>query len=727
MADTVYTLIKEAGSTWLAKADDGHLALLVPNLGLPNAFVACDAGHAVLAALEGELEIDGQPWLAYYWHEGKSLPAVLAAGPMLQIEAVTLVLQLLDAAAHGRIMSYALGEIAPDRVWIDEQGAPHLAAMLPAGAPSDDALTGLGEILFFALTATMPVPNERGERPIPSSVVPDIDPRLDAMVLGAMGDPTGTRFEHLLAFRAALKAYLAELKALAAGPVEDEAESTDAAIVELDGNEDFPALSRAVGAITRIGDGDTEKLQALASVILHDFSLTNKVLRLANSASYGQFGGTTSTISRALMVLGFNTVKALAINLVLIEHLTNHEYADALKDEVARAFFASLISRKLAERSHYRDQEEARVAGMFHQLGRLLALFYFHDVIPKTAAASEQSLKKRLGLTFEALGMKVARHWNLPAKLVSSMAIEEPKPRIPHQDADWLRLFANAGNLLMEATLAIEEHERFSGFIAVRDRFGEVLHLTERDFRLVVDEAARETIREAGIFGLVGGADGVLARLRQMAGLPATPKSSSLDDEFAPDTSVVTQHVAPKDRPEVIETLANCVQDVSETLVDEFRLNDLLRMILETVYRSLGVRRVLIATRSVQRNAMVGRFGFGENVEVFLSRFALPLKETDDVFWRNLTKNTDVLVSDINHPSVQATIPAWFRQIGAGDTFLMLPVVVDRKIVGLFYAENAIAGSLQLGPKEFSLCKTLRNQAVLAIRQKSGDAPPRDA
>ena len=48
----------------------------------------------------------------------------------------------------------------------------------------------------------------------------------------------------------------------------------------------------------------------------------------------------------------------------------------------------------------------------------------------------------------------------------------------------------------------------------------------------------------------------------------------------------------------------------------------------------------------------------------------------------------------------------------------LLPLAVDKKVIGMFYADKAEAGSLVIPAQELNLLKTLRNQAVLAIRQK---------
>jgi len=52
--------------------------------------------------------------------------------------------------------------------------------------------------------------------------------------------------------------------------------------------------------------------------------------------------------------------------------------------------------------------------------------------------------------------------------------------------------------------------------------------------------------------------------------------------------------------------------------------------------------------------------------------------------------------------------------------FLLLPLMIKGSPFGLIYADKALPGSIELGEKELSMLRTLRNQAVMAFRQAGG-------
>jgi transcriptional regulator with GAF, ATPase, and Fis domain len=164
--------------------------------------------------------------------------------------------------------------------------------------------------------------------------------------------------------------------------------------------------------------------------------------------------------------------------------------------------------------------------------------------------------------------------------------------------------------------------------------------------------------------------------------------------------------------------LAAGVQDITNTLVGEFKLNDLLRMILETMYRSIGFDRVIFCTRDVKLGGMSARFGFGEEVERIIPKFQFKLEPVSDVFQLVMAKQADVFVEDINAESIVQRIPAWYRSLLPAQTLIVFPLIIDKKPIGLFYGDKLKARDLVIPPEQLNLLKTLRNQAILAVRHK---------
>jgi transcriptional regulator with GAF, ATPase, and Fis domain len=159
------------------------------------------------------------------------------------------------------------------------------------------------------------------------------------------------------------------------------------------------------------------------------------------------------------------------------------------------------------------------------------------------------------------------------------------------------------------------------------------------------------------------------------------------------------------------------IQDISNAMIDGFKLNDILRIILETMYRAMGFRRVLLCIKDARAGTMQGRFGFGPDAAEIAKRFAFSLQFTPDIFHAAMKNGVDILISDVDDPKISERIPAWFRKAVTAKTFVVLPLNIKNMPVALIYADREHANEIVITEKELSLLRTLRNQAVLAIKQ----------
>lgn len=164
-------------------------------------------------------------------------------------------------------------------------------------------------------------------------------------------------------------------------------------------------------------------------------------------------------------------------------------------------------------------------------------------------------------------------------------------------------------------------------------------------------------------------------------------------------------------------TLAAGIQDISNSLVDDFSLNDILRITLETMYRAMGFQRVLLCLKESKTGSMAGRFGLGADTNEMAKKFRFPLAYSADVFHLSTSKSLDIIISDVDDPKIADKIPSWYRQSISAKTFVLFPLTIKGNAVALIYCDRDKAGSIVIPEKELSLLKTLRNQALLAMKQ----------
>ena len=725
-------------------------------------------------------EEGGDLYLVFELVPGRNLGEFLkAAGRLSPVKAIAIMAPVLDAIAHAHAMGIIHRDLKPSNILIDHAGMARvmdfgIAARIEAGADQAQPFMGTpaymapeyidrrqssersdvfsaGLVFFELLTGKRAVPDNdvrlAMERIVASDIrVPPestIDDRLISILYKAIARDPEQRFASASQMRATLASYLEPGQPLAAA---DTKQSTvDFLLRRMRSKSDFPALSESVSTINRITSADKESISNLSTSILKDFSLTNKILRLVNSAHYRQAGGgNISTISRAVLVLGFDAVRSIAVTVMLFEHLKNKSNANQLKEEFLRANLAGILARDIGEKLSSRDIEQIFICSMFHNLGRLLSHFYFPDeseeirrLVENKPGSEDAATFQVLGISFEDLGIGIARTWGFPNLIVNSMRRLPPgKVRKASTVDERMRILSAFSNELCEVISALQPEHRQAELSRVAARFGENIPLSEQALCATIEKSFQEVAQFAGIIG-IGLAQTSFGSQMQGWLSDAPPSGAAISDLTgdAESAATVLTAVVPAGAPGSAgiagqETLASEVgnaevilmagiQDISNTLVEDFELNDVLRIILETMYRAKGFRRVILCVRDARNNAMLGRFGFGPDAPEITRQFNFSLTFTPDIFHAALSKGVDILISDTHDAKIAVRIPDWFRKNVNAGTFVIFPLCIKNKPVAMIYADCDRAGEIVIPEKELSLLRTLRNQALLAIKQSS--------
>jgi hypothetical protein len=311
---------------------------------------------------------------------------------------------------------------------------------------------------------------------------------------------------------------------------------------------------------------------------------------------------------------------------------------------------------------------------------------------------------------------------------------------------DRMRILAGFSNELCALISDVEPEQRDKALRKVAARFGDTVPLGEQALRDTMEKSFQEIAQFAGIIGInlkKSNFGRQLQRWGVQSGAPetsesaqsgVTPRAESNTETSATVLSAAVPAGAPGspldadggDGEGAVTEVGNSevilmagIQDISNTLVEDFKLNDVLRIILETMYRAKGFKRVILCVRDARANTMLGRFGFGPDAPEMARCFNFSLAFTPDIFHAALSKGVDILISDTNDPKIAARIPPWYRKGVNAGTFVIFPLTIRNNPVAMIYADCDRPGEIVIPEKELSLLRTLRNQAVLAIKQSS--------
>lgn len=265
---------------------------------------------------------------------------------------------------------------------------------------------------------------------------------------------------------------------------------------------DFPAVSSTLADINRLTSGESKApTDKLVNVILRDQALTNKLLKLANSAYYGARASEINNISDAVVFLGLEQVRMTANSLTLFGHFKGD--SAVLKDAMTKSFFSGLIARHLARRDRLKQAEEAFICGTCQNLGENLAIYYFTPEFDEiTALRQEKGLDKAaasrgvLGVSYSELGAAVAKIWSLPETIVTAIKGVPPGPvAAPNNESERLRGYAVFANELCDLLHYQLNHELPDAVPTLLARFAAVVNL-DADYTDKLISAGYEKLKQ---------------------------------------------------------------------------------------------------------------------------------------------------------------------------------------------------------------------------------------
>jgi putative nucleotidyltransferase with HDIG domain len=167
----------------------------------------------------------------------------------------------------------------------------------------------------------------------------------------------------------------------------------------------------------------------VGQVVSSDQVIASKILKLANSAFYG-FAGRVNTVPHAIAVLGFNATKNVVLTTGVLSALNLKNPIEGFNLAAFWKHSAAVgaIARLAAEEFYAQRKEEAFVAGILHDIGKLILAICSPDDFSHCMeiSASKGCLfadaeKEVLGICHTDIASWINRKWNLPREIASVM------------------------------------------------------------------------------------------------------------------------------------------------------------------------------------------------------------------------------------------------------------------------------------------------------------------
>jgi serine/threonine protein kinase len=712
---------------------------------------------------------DGVPYLVFEYVEGRLLSDLVGSGDLELARVLELFQGILDGMDRAHRQGIVHRDLKPANIIISVEGVPKvmdfgIARVLSGADARDTQLIGsprymapeyveqgqvsiqsdvfaLGLILHEMLTGR-PVFDGNSQQavldgiltrpiPAPSQSNPAVDERLDRIVVKALErDPTG-RYADAGDFLTALQGYREAISGRGGVPGDGKG-TIEFLLRRMQRKSDFPALSQSIRTLNAMAATSDTDVGAMAKVIVKDFALTNKILKVVNSAYFGHFAGKIGTVSRAVVVLGIQPVRSLAASLIFFEHLHDKTHAEELKTHTAGALYSAVLAGHVAADLDPSNREEHFLSAMLQNLGSILVAYYLRDESREIqrlcgqGQAPSQAQRSVLGVSFEEVGTGIARQWNFPEDILRTLKplasdAEVKRPKTLEERRRAVASFANqtAGWLVQGGSAHAE------GRNALLRRYGKALGIDGKKLNGLLAEATKEFLKLVDVAGGRGKEDGFVralkgrleaARQAKAAGEQAGAGTGSTEPVVDAATQILSD--APSQTGDSESLLTEGLQEVTNIMLNQPSLPELCNVVLETMYRALAFHRVALCLKDRSGQFMAAKTGFGSDMERFVGSFRFPLAWQPDVFHAALRNGVDVYIADTRVDKMKTDLPPWYREISNAGCFVVFPLRVGQRPLGMLYGDHAQPGGLTISGKSLNLLKALRNQLVLAFRER---------
>lgn len=499
----------------------------------------------------------------------------------------------------------------------------------------------------------------------------------------------------------------------------------DAFLQKLDKETDLPAMGSAVAHVVQLASADDNAVQDLTYFILSDVALTQKILRLANTVQYRlASGGKITTISRAIFLLGFETIKTTALTMLLVERLSSLGHSHAVVAELKRAMCASVIGREMARSSRRPGAEEAAIAALFANVGQVMVAAYDYPHYAEIQALmkngqmpEEQAAARVLGYGYGALSQSILRNWGIPESIAQAIA---PLPagmlKAARNTQDWMQQIASfsvESAHLVSSRSAEKRRQAEDGLIA---RYGAAMNL-DQDKLAGLMQSVETEIAMLSKIAYLGRMDEAEDAEISDEPLQAIPEQFLMNpDEGAGELQFRKCH--PSGKPvHAREILMEGVQQVMQmSAATQPRINDIMLLVLETLFNSMGFRFAAICLKDQAANEFRARLALGEGLRERKEGFRFAPGGKKDLFSLAMESDSDLMISDASDLKIRDLLPGWHRHLlPDAKSFMILPIVRSQKPLGFFYGDRALPAPEGVPSDETALIKILKTQLLTAL------------
>ena len=214
----------------------------------------------------------------------------------------------------------------------------------------------------------------------------------------------------------------------------------------VDTAKDLPTLSSVIHRLHEMIKNPNTSASEIGQLIAQDIALASTTLKLVNSSFYG-LSQKVDSVTHAIVILGFNKVKNIALAASILGAFKNRnssdfDYSGFWEHAIGAATAAEILAKTV--RSQYSD--EAFISGLLHDQGKLILVQYFPEEYAQVSKLMSQSNitmyeseREVMGFDHSLIGTWLAERWKFPERLSHAIQMHH-KPAAARQDTELIQI-----------------------------------------------------------------------------------------------------------------------------------------------------------------------------------------------------------------------------------------------------------------------------------------------
>ena len=189
----------------------------------------------------------------------------------------------------------------------------------------------------------------------------------------------------------------------------------------------LPAMPQILLKLIEQCQSDDVGMSELAELISKDAGMAGKILAIANSSAYHRNNRKVG-LEHSLMTLGVEMIKTLVISESVLQVFNNfsHSSSTDLRSFWKHSLSSAVLAREIASAMTYSHLEEAYLAGLLHDVGRLALLStankeYAANFLARDDEALSEIEEQTFRITHQEAGAWLIERWNLDSFLSDSV------------------------------------------------------------------------------------------------------------------------------------------------------------------------------------------------------------------------------------------------------------------------------------------------------------------